>query len=56
MLWTIAAILLVLWVLGLITGSTVGLWVHLLFAFGLFALVLAFLTSARMPRARRYGR
>ena len=53
MLWTIAAILLVLWVLGLITGSTVGLWVHLLLAFGLVALVLALITSVPVPRARR---
>jgi hypothetical protein len=52
MLWTISAILLVLWVLGLITGSTVGMWVHLLLAFGMVALVLAFVSSARPARTR----
>ena len=53
MLWTIAAILMVLWVLGLITGSTVGMWVHLLLAFAVIALVLAVVSSARPARLRR---
>lgn len=52
MLWTITAILLVLWALGLITGSTVGLWVHLLLVFGLVTLVLAVVSSARVARGR----
>ena len=30
MLWTITVILLVLWVLGLVSGSTMGAWVHIL--------------------------
>jgi len=50
MLWTITAILLVLWILGLITGSTVGLWVHLLLVFGLVSLSLAVVGSARVAR------
>ena len=41
MLWTITVILFVLWVLGLISGSTVGAWVHLLLVFSLISLVLA---------------
>jgi hypothetical protein len=52
MLWTITAILLVLWILGLVTGSTVGLWVHLLLLFGLVTLVLAVMGSARVARGR----
>lgn len=34
-------ILFVLWVLGLITGSTEGYWVYLLLLFSMVALVLA---------------
>lgn len=30
MLWTIFAVLLVLWVLGLVSGSTMGGFIHLL--------------------------
>ena len=41
MLWTISAILLVLWVLGMISGSTMGYWVHLLLLFALVSLILA---------------
>jgi hypothetical protein len=48
MLWTITVILFVLWVLGMISGSTVGAWVHLLLVFALVSLVLA---VARQGRA-----
>jgi hypothetical protein len=41
MLWTITIILFVLWVLGLISGASLGWWVHLLLVFGLVSLVLA---------------
>lgn len=41
MLWTITVILFVLWVLGMISGSTVGAWVHVLLVFALVSLVLA---------------
>jgi hypothetical protein len=39
--WTMSIILFVLWVLGLITGSTEGYWVYLLLLFSLVTLVLA---------------
>ena len=39
--WTMSAILFVLWVLGLISGSTEGYWVHLLLMFSVVTLVLA---------------
>jgi Family of unknown function (DUF5670) len=39
--WTMSAILFVLWVLGLISGSTEGHWVHLLLLFAMVALLLA---------------
>lgn len=41
MYWTMSAILFVLWVLGLISGSTEGRWVHLLWVFALVTLLLA---------------
>jgi hypothetical protein len=39
--WTMSAILFVLWVLGLISGSTEGRWVHLLLIFAMVTLILA---------------
>ncbi len=41
MYWTMSAILFVLWVLGLISGSTEGHWVHLLLIFSMVTLILA---------------
>jgi uncharacterized protein (DUF58 family) len=41
MAWTISVILIVLWGLGRVAGSTEGAWVHLFLAFGLVAFVLA---------------
>ncbi len=39
--WTMSIILFVLWVLGMISGSTEGLWVHLLLAMAVVTLILA---------------
>jgi hypothetical protein len=39
--WTMSIILFVLWVLGMISGSTEGYWVHLLLVFSMVALTLA---------------
>lgn len=39
--WTMSIILFVLWVLGLVTGSTEGYWVYLLLLFSLVTLALA---------------
>ena len=40
MLFTIAIILLILWLLGLINSYTLGGWIHLLLVIGLIALVV----------------
>lgn len=45
--WTMSIILFALWVMGLVTGSTEGYWVHLLLLFAVICLVLA---VARMGR------
>jgi hypothetical protein len=41
MLWTITLILLALWVLGLVSGATLGWWVHLLLVLAVISLILA---------------
>lgn len=48
MLWTIAMILFVLWVLGMVSGAVLGLWVHLFLVFSLVAAILAVATSRRV--------
>ncbi|MGC3996597.1 MAG: lmo0937 family membrane protein [Anaeromyxobacter sp.] len=41
MLWTITVILLVLWALGLVSGSAIGSWVHILLVLAVVTLILA---------------
>jgi hypothetical protein len=41
MLWTIAVILLVLWALGLVSGSAVGAWVHVLLVLAVISIIFA---------------
>ena len=41
MLWTITVILLVLWVLGLVSGSAMGAWVHILLVLANISLIFA---------------
>jgi hypothetical protein len=45
--WTMSAILFVLWVLGLVSGSTEGRWVHLLLIFSMVTLILALARRGR---------
>ena len=47
MYWTMSAILLVLWVMGMLTGSTEGRWVHLLLLFAMTTLILALARQGR---------
>lgn len=47
MLWTMAIILLVLWVLGMVSGASLGWWVHLFLVFALIAVVLAVANRGR---------
>ena len=41
MLWTITVILLVLWALGLVSGSAIGGWVHILLVLAIISLIFA---------------
>jgi hypothetical protein len=47
MLWTIAVILLVLWLLGLVTSYTLGGFIHLLLVLALVVIVVRVLQGRR---------
>ena len=47
MLWTIAAVLVVLWVLGLVSSYTMGGLLHLLLVIALIILVVNFIQGRR---------
>lgn len=46
MLWTLAVILLVLWALGLVSGSTIGGFIHILLVVAI-VMILVNLISGR---------
>jgi len=48
MLYTIAVILIVLWLLGLVTGYTIGSFIHILLVIAII-MVLVNLLSGRKP-------
>ena len=47
MLWTIAVVLFILWALGLVTGFTLGGFVHILLVFAIVVLVIQLLQGRR---------
>ncbi|HYE66793.1 MAG TPA: lmo0937 family membrane protein [Pyrinomonadaceae bacterium] len=47
MLWTILVVLLILWLLGLVSGYTVGGFIHLLLVLALVVLIINLLTGRR---------
>jgi uncharacterized protein DUF5670 len=47
MLWTIAAILLVLWALGLVTSYTAGGVIHLLLVIAIVVILFQFISGRR---------
>jgi hypothetical protein len=50
MLYTIAVVLIILWLLGLVTGTTIGGFVHILLVIAII-MVLVNLISGRKPFA-----
>ena len=48
MLWTIAVVLLVLWMLGLVTGYTIGNFIHILLVIAII-IVLVRVIQGRRP-------
>jgi hypothetical protein len=47
MLWTIAVILIILWVLGLVSNATMGGFIHLLLVIALIVVIVGFITGRR---------
>jgi Family of unknown function (DUF5670) len=47
MLWTLAVILLVLWLLGIVTSYTIGGVVHLLLVIAIVVIVVQFVSGRR---------
>ena len=41
MLWTITIILLLLWAIGLVSGATLGWWIHILLVLAVITLIFA---------------
>ena len=48
MLWTIAVILLILWALGLVTGYTIGGFIHLLIVIAVVAVLIRIISGRRI--------
>jgi asparagine N-glycosylation enzyme membrane subunit Stt3 len=48
MLWTIALILLVLWALGLVTGYTIGGFIHVLIVIAVVVLLIRIISGRRL--------
>jgi len=47
MLWTIAVILLILWLLGLVTSYTIGGFIHILLVIAIIVVVIGFISGRR---------
>ncbi len=48
MLWTIAVVLVVLWVLGLVTSYTIGGLIHVLLALAIIAVLIRLIQGRRV--------
>lgn len=48
MLWTIALVLLALWLIGVVTTTTLGGWIHLLVVVAAIVLVIRLLQGRRI--------
>ncbi len=47
MLWTICAVLIVLWLLGLVTGTTMGGLIHILLVIAIIVLLVRIISGRR---------
>lgn len=47
MLWTITVILLILWIVGLVTGTTLGGWIHILIVLAIISLIFNLISGRR---------
>jgi Family of unknown function (DUF5670) len=49
MLWTITVILFVLWLLGVVSGHTLGNWIYLLLVLAIVVAIFNLLSGRRAP-------
>ena len=47
MLWTITIVLFVLWLLGIVSGYTMGSWIHILLVLAVIILIFNLLSGRR---------
>jgi hypothetical protein len=47
MLWTIALILLILWALGMVTGYTLGYFIHILLVIAIIVILVRIIQGRR---------
>jgi hypothetical protein len=47
MLWTIAVVLMVLWLLGLVSSTTMGGFIHVLLLIAIIVLIMGFIQGRR---------
>jgi hypothetical protein len=47
MLWTITIVLFVLWLLGIVSGYTMGSWIHVLLVLAVIILIFNLLSGRR---------
>ncbi|MGA7156764.1 MAG: lmo0937 family membrane protein [Acidobacteriaceae bacterium] len=47
MLWTITIVLVILWILGLVSGYTLGGWIHILIVLAIIVLIFNLLSGRR---------
>ena len=47
MLWTIAIVLIILWALGLVTGYTMGYFIHILLVIAVIVILVGFIQGRR---------
>jgi hypothetical protein len=48
MLWTISVILIVLWLLGLVSSTTMGGFIHILLVIAIVMIVISFIQGRRI--------
>jgi hypothetical protein len=48
MLWTVALVLLILWALGLITGITIGGFIHVLIVIAIVVVLIRIISGRRV--------
>lgn len=51
MAWMVTVLLFSLWVLGMVSGATLGWWIHLMLVFALVSLTVSVLGYAARRRA-----